>query len=654
MKKRYKTRKNNAVSEVLGTILLLGIAVAIFSVLYFIVLSESFETNESNPTIYAFIEGKNIVLEHRGGDELSGSDYFSYKINGVTKTIFVKDNYEDYNVDNLWNFGERIYIPIGEFNLANKSVDIFGAKTDETESSIVFQGILDITPENDIGVEVRIDDYEPEIWDTIQISVIIHNYRGDINATNVNISFKLPEGLEYIYHSFIFDSGYESSNFSYDNDTGYCIVDKIKVRDSITLLVNAKVTDEGMYREKTQLAMILDGSGSISEDDWILMRNGLANAIENNSVFPHDGSVELTVIQFGGTSPPRAKLELGGSQIITESNYESIADDIRNIKQMIESGGSATPTACGIRLAADELYNSDFYSSDRRQIVNLVTDGLANCRWIEDTYNGTWLGNGWVYESSHGHDGSTHSAKSTNSNWGEFISKDIDTSNANSIHIEFYRYLYYTESNDLKIYFYDGTNYNIIDDGLGSGSGSSWIFKEFNLNINDNPEYFTEDFKIRFDTSLSNWERIWIDDVLVETESKILLYDDFEQDHWNQNWSNFGKFDSEEQIQYLLDLLDMQEEDDEIDSLAIGPGPDKYWIKNKIVWPQPGYEAPPFNSGSGWLSHIDSFDEFEYATSEMFRIQFSKIKSIVKLNTMDTRDPYSDNDEYTIEIIPKN
>ena len=46
--------------------------------------------------------------------------------------------------------------------------------------------------------------------------------------------------------------------------------------------------------------MVLDGSGSINEHDWDLMRNGLANAVENESVFPHDGSVELTVIQFGG------------------------------------------------------------------------------------------------------------------------------------------------------------------------------------------------------------------------------------------------------------------------------------------------------------------------------------------------------------------
>ena len=58
----------------------------------------------------------------------------------------------------------------------------------------------------------------------------------------------------------------------------------------------------------TQLAMILDGSGSISSSDFNIMKEGLARSIENASIFPHDGNVELTVIQFGGT---KAQKELG-------------------------------------------------------------------------------------------------------------------------------------------------------------------------------------------------------------------------------------------------------------------------------------------------------------------------------------------------------
>ena len=54
---------NNAVSELLGTILLLGIAVAIFSVLYLIVLSQSFDTSEPNPTIVATIEDNYIIFQ---------------------------------------------------------------------------------------------------------------------------------------------------------------------------------------------------------------------------------------------------------------------------------------------------------------------------------------------------------------------------------------------------------------------------------------------------------------------------------------------------------------------------------------------------------------------------------------------------------------
>ena len=47
---------------------------------------------------------------------------------------------------------------------------------------------------------------------------------------------------------------------------------------------------------KIQLAMVIDGSGSISPEDWTTILNGIADAVENN--LPHDGSVELTIIQF--------------------------------------------------------------------------------------------------------------------------------------------------------------------------------------------------------------------------------------------------------------------------------------------------------------------------------------------------------------------
>ena len=120
---------------------------------------------------------------------------------------------------------------------------------------------------------------------------------------------------------------------------------------------------------KVQLAMILDGSGSISSADWTIMKNGLADAVENPGCVPHDGSVELTVIQFSNN----AALEVGPI-VITDANAADVADDIRGISQL----GGYTCISCGLCLAADTLANSPCFDASVKQAINLVTDGAPN------------------------------------------------------------------------------------------------------------------------------------------------------------------------------------------------------------------------------------------------------------------------------------
>jgi len=536
MIKIKQLKSNNAVSEVVGTILLLGIAVALFSVLYYMVLAEPFETNNPYPSIATYVEGGNIVIEHRGGNELGADSHFEYTIGGKAYHFTMKDliqgtegaYLEDINSDEKWNFGERIIIPY-DASLDNSIANLQGSDSDENRVSM--DGMLDIFPENDIGIEVQIDNDKPGIWDFINIAVIIHNYGGDLNATNVNISFKLPIGLRYNFHSFVYGPDYDESWFSYDSETGFCLINTIKVRDSITLLINVTVTDEIAYREKTQLIMILDGSSSITDDNWNLMVTGLSNAVKNSSIFPYDESVELTVIQFGERDPPRARLEIGPI-IVTKTNSNTIANDILNINQMVDRWwewewhlGSGwvqvekrlgyTPMDCGLRLAADIAAGihpdgSNLFDQDIRQVVNLVTDGKPNCEWISDTYNATYV----------------------------------------------------------------------------------------------------------------------------------------------HSYSR-GKVSTELARTYLLNTLQMDETQDEFDCLAIGDGPDLSWLKEHVVWPPPGYEAPPYDNGPGWVNHTLTFEDFEKAITEMFRIQFSTIKSKVELNTLDSRDSYSKNDFYPIIINPQ-
>jgi len=72
-KKNIRSLKdsNNMVAEIIGTVLLLGIAVAIFSTLYVVVFAYPFPTSSPNVILIGTIEGSNIIIEHPSGEALS-------------------------------------------------------------------------------------------------------------------------------------------------------------------------------------------------------------------------------------------------------------------------------------------------------------------------------------------------------------------------------------------------------------------------------------------------------------------------------------------------------------------------------------------------------------------------------------------------------
>ena len=134
-----------------------------------------------------------------------------------------------------------------------------------------------------------------------------------------------------------------------------------------------------------QLCLILDGSGSVGSSNWAIIVEGVATAIEDN--LPHDGSVELTVIQFGDGSL-YAVVEVSPT-VITGANYQTIANNVRAITY---DNGPWTPTAHGIYLGWKEMNASQHFSTAERQLINLVTDGEPNARNNNATTNEDGIG----------------------------------------------------------------------------------------------------------------------------------------------------------------------------------------------------------------------------------------------------------------------
>jgi Zn-dependent protease len=130
---------------------------------------------------------------------------------------------------------------------------------------------------------------------------------------------------------------------------------------------------------KTQVCMVIDGSGSISSTEWDLIKQATAEAI--NNTIPHDGSIELTIVQFGYSSADGyARTEIHPT-VILDANYATVASQVLAMPK----GGQSTPTAHGLYLGWEELVNSPNFETAKRQVVNLATDGEPNVRNLNAT-----------------------------------------------------------------------------------------------------------------------------------------------------------------------------------------------------------------------------------------------------------------------------
>jgi len=117
-----------------------------------------------------------------------------------------------------------------------------------------------------------------------------------------------------------------------------------------------------------QLAVLLDGSGSMNEAEWNTEINGLYDAILDPDCMP-DSCVELTVIQFAGDLPSDARTEIDPI-VVTDSNRNSIAADVLNIVHV----KGITPIEAGIDLAVVELTSSLYFPHTPIQIINISSD----------------------------------------------------------------------------------------------------------------------------------------------------------------------------------------------------------------------------------------------------------------------------------------
>ena len=94
-------KSNGAVSEIVGTMLLLLIVISVFSLIYFQVLSDEGPENKTIVKIGGRLEGTNIVLEHQGGEPLELDTEISITVGGIKYEGSVGNWLDDKNDDGV-------------------------------------------------------------------------------------------------------------------------------------------------------------------------------------------------------------------------------------------------------------------------------------------------------------------------------------------------------------------------------------------------------------------------------------------------------------------------------------------------------------------------------------------------------------------------
>lgn len=142
-----KFKGNKGVSEVLGTVLLLGIAVIIFASLMIYVMSIDTESSSPDVQMVGYVdENGHAVVEHRGGDQLKAEDMkveiwkgdANSKFSGQAFMDILAD--EDENIQ--WNVGEFIDIDCQAIFGGIRHWQITLIIVDKTSNSIIMSGVL--------------------------------------------------------------------------------------------------------------------------------------------------------------------------------------------------------------------------------------------------------------------------------------------------------------------------------------------------------------------------------------------------------------------------------------------------------------------------------------------------------------------------------
>jgi hypothetical protein len=550
-----KKREKLAVSETLGTILLLGITVALFSVVALLVLSYPFNPSPPTVNLIGMVDGNDIIIEHRGGEDLDLDTKILITI--ADQRVLINDKIptaedlldDEAKKDNVWSIGEILNYSVGNI--------IGGTHVNPISPYEVSSSPLTITASDDPIEEITV-----AVVDRQSNSVIM---MGTLQESGMTLPLDSVE-LWYRWSE-------EFWNDIFDNDDFY-----------VSSYNNMDFSGENFVT-------VTSSGGAIDIEDYV-----------DNDLSDVDGSLD----KGSHSNFPAQKTGPNGVfDIITEEDVSEITKDF------VDSDGS------DVDGSSDKGSHSNFPAQQAGpdDVYDTLTEGgtIAGTNTItlvdQESFEGTWPPSGWSEYQSYSQwnkennevfDGS-YSADFDYYGSGYLYSPIMDCSNANSISIDFYTYDDGADDGEYYLDFYDGSNWNEITrlDNVGE---DSWY--HYTTMITDS-QYFKSNFQIRWRVGYLDYnEHVYID--LVTITKQINNYN-YELDLELQ-WTDVNPGLTNELAIYCQDAINTHSLDNTNGYMRVGDGnvdwgssagTISFWIKldsiNGRPWGQHNYMETRFD-----------------------------------------------------------
>jgi len=180
-------RANNAISEIIGTMLMLGISVSLFSVVYISVLTVPYSPPTPSANIIYQIDDGNIVLSHYGGKALNLDTKIVMRVDGQPVDSIPAGDYlcNDFNGDGLWSVGEKVVFSYESLVSGGEQIEV--NILDIGSNSLVMTGEIQVGIETILVISTSVDAIIPYESSSSPISLTA---TGPLNLDNVTLYYR--------------------------------------------------------------------------------------------------------------------------------------------------------------------------------------------------------------------------------------------------------------------------------------------------------------------------------------------------------------------------------------------------------------------------------------------------------------------------------